>query len=234
MNNGEKTKSTSVGLTKNIGVYVADEIKRAPIATLSILVGAIGGCLAFFFAGIQPNSQSPILSPALSGAVDSVGAVEIRNILMVMSFFLFSSFLGAGVVRFVAKKHEVASILLSVLIAAVTNFSTLFLVYLAPPRARSYQLFYAAHDNVFYASMVVYLTVCGAAVFKDIYHSIQPDLKDKSSGDDAKEANGIGFLFVAAILIALWGWAVFAGQKRLTDTFLPDIAHYIEKTPVKK
>jgi uncharacterized membrane protein len=234
MSNGVNSKTTSAGFIQNIGVYAGDEIKRAPIATITILIGAIGGCLTFFFAGIQPNSRSQILSPGLNGAVDSVGAVEISNILMVMSFFLFASFLGAGIVRIVARKHETASILLSVLIASVTNFATLFLVYLAPPRARSEQLFYAAHDNIFYASMIVYLTVCGAAVFKDIYRTIRPDPKVKPTNSDAQNSDGIGFLFITAILIALWGWAVFAGQKRLTDTFLPDIAHYVEKTPIKK
>jgi len=234
MSNGENSKTTSADLIQNIGVYAGDEIKRAPIATMSILVGAIGGCLTFFFAGIQPHSQSQILSPGLNGAVDSVGTVEISNILMVMSFFLFASFLGAGIVRLVARKHETASILLSVLIASVTNFATVFLVYLAPPRARSEQLFYAAHDNIFYASLIVYLTVCGAAVFRDIYSAIRPGPEEKSMSGDPQKADGIGFLFITAILIALWGCAVFAGQKRLTDTFLPDIAHYVEKAPIKK
>lgn len=233
MSNGENSKTTSAGLIRNIGVYAGDEIKRAPIATMSILVGAIGGCLTFFFAGIQPHSQLQILSPGLNG-VDSLGTVEISNILMVMSFFLFASFLGAGIVRLVARKHETASILLSVLIASVTNFATLFLVYLAPPRARSEQLFNAAHDNIFYASMIVYLAVCGAAVFRDIYRSIRPGPEEKSTNNDRQDTDGIAFFFTTAILIALWGWAVFAGQKRLTDTFLPDIAHYVEITPIKK
>jgi len=229
INEPNSRKKSKISI-RNIRPYVAAEIKRAPIATLSILIGAIGGCLTFFFAGLQPKIPPSVINVA----VESTGSVETRNILMVLSFFLFSSFLGAGIVKLLARKHESASILLSILIASLTNFSTIFLIYLAPPRVLSQQLFYAAHDNVFYASMVVYLIVCGAAVFKDLYRSIRPDTEKNTTSSEPKQVDGIGFLFIAVILIALWGWAVFAGQKRLTDIFLPEITHYTEKVSDRK
>ncbi|OCW20930.1 hypothetical protein C9382_11760 [Pseudomonas aylmerensis] len=228
MSDAEKSKTQHAGLLQQWKIYSVDEFKRAPIATTAILVGAIGSVLMFIFAGTQPHSESKITSPILNGSANGVGVIEVKNILMVISFFLFSSFLGAGIVRLIAKKYENASIVLSILIASFTNFLTIFFVFLAPPRAVSEQLFHAAHNNVFYTSMLVYLTVCGSAVFKDIGRTMLSEPEDKSSG------GGMAFLLVAGLLIAIWGWAVFAAQKRLTETFLPDIAHYIEQAPIKK
>lgn len=228
MSDAEKSKTQYAGLIQQWKIYSVEEFKRAPIATTAILVGAIGSILMFIFAGIQPHSEPKITSPNLNGSANGLGVIEVKNILMVISFFLFSSFLGAGLVRLIAKKHENASIVLSILIASLTNFLTIFFVFLAPPRTISEQLFHAAHNNVFYTSMLVYLTVCGSAVLKDIGGAILSKPDDKSSGD------GMAFLLVAGLLIAVWGWAVFAAQKQLTEAFLPDIAHYVEQAPIKK
>ena len=231
MSGAEKPKTQHTGLFQQWRIYIADELKRSPIATTAILVGAVGSVLMFIFAGIQPHSPPQTTSPILNGSANGVGPIEVKNVSMVISFFLFSSFLGAGIVRLIAKKHESASIVLSILIASLTNFLTILFVFLAPPRTLSEQLFHAAHDNVFYTSMLVYLTVCGSAVLKDIGRTILSEPEDKPS---ESSGNGMAFLLVAGILIAIWGWAVFAAQKRLTETFLPDIAHYIEQTPIKK
>lgn len=228
MSDAEKSRTQPTGLLQQWKNYCIEEFKRGPIATTSILLGAIGSVLMFTLAGIQPHAEPQITSPILNGSANGAGTIEIKNVLMVFSFFLFSSFLGAGIVRLIAKKHEIASIILSILTASLTNFLTIFFVFLAPPRPVSEQFFHAAHDNVFYTSMLVYLTVCGSAVFKDLGRTILSEPKDKSSGD------GLAFLLVAALLIAIWGWAVFSAQKRFTETFLPDIAHYINPTPTKK
>jgi hypothetical protein len=219
MSHQENFKLSTTGVFRSVRRYAADEFKRAPIATLSILIGAIGGCLTFIMAGITPLSESQILLQSSNANIDSVGTIEIKNIFMVLSFFLFSSFLGAGIVRVISKKHDIASILLSILIASTTNFLTILIIFLAPPRARSEQLFYAAHDNVFYASMIVYLTVCGTAVFRDIYQSAAPASKDRSLSIEKKESDSMGFIFLSVVLVAMWGWIVFAGQKNFLTPF---------------
>lgn len=222
------------GYVKVLWLAAGKEIKRSPIATLAIIIGSVGAPFSFFIAGFSSYAQ--VQNPLAAGVGDSAAfdAINIKNVFLVMSFFLFVSFFGAGISRLLARKYDIPAAFLSIVIAATSNFLTIVLIYLAPPRARSDHLFQVAHNSVFYASLIIYLTVCGAAVLRDVLRSGSPAKASDGKPSGGEESNIPASIVLLVVLIAAWGWLVFAGQKRLSDTFLPSIAHYQERPQISK
>jgi len=141
-------------------------------------------------------------------------------------------------IRVIARKHNFSAFFLSIPLAALINFLTILVIYLAPPRKLTFELFVSVHDLLWYSLIVVFLTVCGKAVLKDIAISEYENKRTVNNEREERKDN-IGkekpmniivdtFLF-AAILLTIWSNAVFKGQSLLTHTFLPSVTYSVEK-----
>lgn len=209
-----------------------EEIRRSPVAAISGAVGALIAAASLLLAWIQHQS---VVSVNTSSAPVTPGAMDfnLANILVVIAFFVGITVFTAICLRTVARKHDLGAFLASIPLVALTNFSTVVVVYLAPPRSLSQSVFASAHDLIFYASAAIVITFCGPAVLRDLLKlssstEKKTDQSEVKGGDDAG-----GLIFFIVFVLVVWGWLVFAGQTRLTRTFLPDIAHPIEIKPAK-
>lgn len=212
---------------------IKDEILRSPLAAISSVVGVVIAILSLCLAWFQflIASAAPTASPSGFVATAS-GEVVLGNVLLVIAYFLAATIPAALLIRAVARRYDIAAFLASVPLAALVNFSVVLVIYLAPPRLLSNELFMSAHDLVLYASGAIYITFCGNAVLRNI------SIRSTSNGSDASSeaggrGDGLGVLFLALVLLVLWGWLVFGGQTRLTRTFLPEITHTAEIKSVK-
>ena len=71
------------------------------------------------------------------------------------------------------------------------------------------------------------------AVLRDLYSSENKKHSDTEENNNKKEQGGMGFIVFGLIILALWSSLVFSGQKRLTQTFLPEITHSTEEKAIK-
>ncbi|KPM47244.1 hypothetical protein [Jiulongibacter sediminis] len=193
-----------------------EEFNRSPIATISSGVGVLIAGTSLFIAWFSFHSESSATYPSVNNFI-SEGGMNVRNLLLIVAYFLAITFLTARIIRFVARKHSLAAFFTSVIAISLTNFSTVLMIYLAPPRAFSQSTFTSAHDLIFYGSGIIVLIFCGKAVLIDL---LRNDDKDK-------EPNIMGGLFMALILLFTWGGFVWSGQTKLTNTLLPEITHPI-------
>ncbi|SFU81295.1 hypothetical protein SAMN05216350_105309 [Polaromonas sp. YR568] len=210
-----------------------DEFKRSPIAAASGAVGVLVGALSLLLAWIQFQTAQLGTSSSSGAVSSSVVDIKPANLLLVIAFFLATTIACASVVRLLGRKHELAALFVSVPLAALTNFATMLVIYLAPPRVLSQELFTSANDLALYASAAIFMSFCGQAVLVDIAAPSRPLEKDGESGVEKKNSDGIGVLFLGIILLIIWTSLVFAGQIRLSRTFLPEIAHPVDAKPNK-
>jgi hypothetical protein len=82
-----------------------------------------------------------------------------------------------------------------------------------------------------YASAAAYVAFCGMPVLRDL---VSPNTKKASTLDAEKTTetpDALAAIFFCFLLLAIWCALVSSGQKRLTQTLLPDVTHYIEALP---
>ena len=191
------------------------------------------------------GDNTPIIKGSATGALagedkwvkaveEFCGALELKNT---------RTFIGRGesllrsqdrptidtvVLRAVARKHDLAAFFASIPVLALTNFSTILVIYLAPPRQFDQSAFTSAHDLVFYGAAAIVITFCGRAVMIDLINPTANSTAKSSSENKTENSQVLGGLFLVVIVMAVWGKLVFAGQVRLTKTLLPEITHPIE------
>ena len=207
---------------------IADELERAPVAALSGAAGAVIAALSLLLAWIQYRSPSPLSGmPAIGNGVPPT-ELFLGNVFLVIAYFLAVTVATALLLRSIARKHDLAAFFGSIPLVALTNFSVILVLYLAPPRPLSPALFASAHDLVFYASAALVVAFCGKAVLMDIGNTGGKKDAAAENTPAGKAPDGLGILLIALIVLALWSWLVFAGQTRLARTFLPEVAHPVE------
>ncbi|MDD4506979.1 MAG: hypothetical protein PHE60_11470 [Sulfurospirillaceae bacterium] len=215
-----------------------EEFKRSPIAVISGVIAIIIGALSLAFAAAQFSTNSIISVPSHNLSMNSQDSVNVGNLLLIISFFLSSAFAGATMIRVIARKHDFSAFFLSIPLTALINFLTILVIYLAPPRKISFELFSSANDLVFYSSIVVFLTICGKAVLKNIVISqyekkiiTKNEQKEKITNINKEESMNtiLGILFITAIILTIWSSVVFKGQSLLIHTFLPSVTYSVEQ-----
>lgn len=205
-----------------------DELKRSPIATITGISCAVLAALALLTAWSQYQGNSYPVTTLNNEGSPTQGEIHLGNLFLIIGYFVALTLSTAFLVRALARKHDIAAFVTSIPIAALTNFSTLLIMYLAPPKALSQESFSSAHDLLLYASAAVYVAFCGLPVLRDIA------TPSKKEAESAKEApDGLAALFLCFIILAIWCSLVFSGQERLTKTLLPEVAHYVESNPSK-
>ena len=201
-----------------------EEVKRSPIAAMSgvagVVIAALSLGLAWFQFGRAPHSAAPATAVTNLPPTD----VNLGNVFLVIAYFLSVTIVAALLLRAIGRKHDITAIFASIPLVALTNFSAILVIYLAPPRPLSPQLFTSAHDLVFYASAAIVIAFCGKAVLVDIV-STDGKMTSESETKSSRTGGDLGFLLIVLILLAMWSWLVFAGQTRLTRTLLPEVTH---------
>ncbi|WP_444898100.1 hypothetical protein [Microbulbifer sp. SSSA005] len=213
----------TVEVIKNMIASISNEIKRAPVATISSAAGVIFAGITLFLAILQFKSGISIQSGDISTSSGDKDSVNVGNLFLAVSFFASSSFTVAVIVRLIARRHDLAALFLSVPMAALVNFVTVVMLYLAPPKELTKDLFTSAHDLVLYSSVFVFLIVCGRAVLVDLARSVTENEKSDTTKDKASDFNVLSILFLCALMVGIWSTLVFKGQLLLSKTFLPEI-----------
>ncbi len=221
---GVESHSSSSQVEASLRDRVSAELKRTPITSISAAAAVVIAALTLVLAWFQYRAAPLSASPATSSAISPPAEILLGNVLLVIAYFLAITVAASLLLRIVARGHDITALFVSIPLIALTNFTVILLIYLAPPRAPSRQLFSSAHDLVFYASAAIVIAFCGAAILKDLASSITTK-KDESEAKRSNSGDGFGILLVVLVLLGLWSWLVFAGQTRLTRTLLPEIAH---------
>jgi hypothetical protein len=208
---------------------ISDELKRTPVAAISGAAAVVIAALSLALAWIQHSGTSSSAAQ-VAETLRSTAEFSLGNVFLILAYFLAITVSVSLLIRSIARTHDITALFASVPLIALTNFSVILLIYIAPPRVLSQRLFASAHDLVFYASAAIVIAFCGHAVLKDLAstNSSKEDKSDPKTSSSSSDA--IGFLFAAFLLLAVWSWLVFAGQTRLTRTLLPDITHLPDKT----
>ncbi|MFO1301376.1 MAG: hypothetical protein U1F17_13570 [Burkholderiaceae bacterium] len=207
---------------------VADELKRTPVAAISGAASVVVATVTLVIGWMQNKATTPASPTGAAPAGSLSGELFTGNVFLLIAYFLAVTTAASLLLRMIARKHDITALFISVPLIALSNFSVLLLMYLAPPRPISAQLFASAHDLVFYASAAIVIVFCGRAVLADLIStattkSTAADTESSSKGNEA-----VGFLLIALALLAFWSWLVFAGQKRLTQTLLPEVTHFVD------
>lgn len=213
---------------------IFDEFKRAPVATISAAFGVVIAALGLLIGWIQYRTQPSAPSyPPIAATSPPLADFLPGNLFLVVGYFLAITLAAVLLLRAVARKNDIAAFFGSIPLVALTNFSVILVVYLAPPRPLNPQLFASAHDLVFYSSAAIVIAFCGEGLLRELatvssLAAAKSESKSATGGSD-----GLGFLFVALIVLIVWSWLVFAGQTRLARTLLPEVAHPAEVKSTK-
>lgn len=212
---------------------IADEVKRSPVAAMSGAAGVVIAALSLGLAWIQYRSVPPFAPPATAATSPPPTDVFLGNVFLVVAYFLAVTIAASLLLHAIARKHDITALFASIPLVALTNFSAIFVIYLAPPRPLSPQLFVSAHDLVFYASAAIVIAFCGKAVLVEIASTGGTKTAESETKSSSSGGEGFGVLLIALILLAVWSWLVFAGQTRLTRTLLPEVTHPADVKPSK-
>lgn len=194
---------------------VVDEFRRSPITTITAVCSVVVSALSLGFA--NQISALPSTPSIPSGTPAANIDFNLPNCLVAISFFIATTFLVAFSSKMLARKHAIAAFFLSILLVSLENFATILVMYLAPPRMPSIEFFTSANDLVFYASSSIFIAFFGKSLVTSTLTPTKKDVPDESM-------DLFGSLFFAVILLCLWGSCTFAGQTRLSQTFLPETA----------
>lgn len=206
-----------------------EEIARSPVAAISGGVGVLIAGISLILAWIQFQTPSIAGVPIASAARLSLG-INVSNLLLLVAYFVAITSTTAIILRAVARKHDLAAFFASIPMLAFTNFSTILVIYLAPPREFKQSTFTSAHDLVFYGAATIVITFCGKAVMRDIISPANKAPKEPSPDEKTESSQVLGGLLLVVIVMAVWGKLVYAGQVRLTETLLPEVTHPIAAT----
>lgn len=198
---------------------VKDEITRSPIASICAVIGLLIGGISLFLAWMQSQNGSPSFASTPLGGNFAPNLLNVTNMLLAISFYLGGTFAIATGIRILSRQHTFAAISLSIPLAALMNFLTLLVIYLAPPRDLNAKLLDSASELVLYGTATIFVAFCGQAVMLNL---LSPAPTEENAKED-RSGDAIGALFFGGILLAIWCGMVSFGQSRLTTTFLPTI-----------
>lgn len=215
----------------NIKSSIAEEVKQTPLASISGASSAVIATLSLALAWAQYRAGNNM---AVSPTPVEIQPHELSlgNVLLALAYFLAVTTAAALFLRALGKRHNTATFFASIPLIALTNFSAILVLYLAPPRKLDSQLFASAHDLIFYASAAIVISFCGSAVIRNILSS--DPRKTTLPNDEVKIEHNIGgAIALVAVLLIGWSSLVFGGQIRLTKTLLPEITHPVESKQAK-
>ncbi|MCL1526840.1 hypothetical protein ACD582_09990 [Xanthomonas nasturtii] len=212
---------------------IVDEIRRAPLATILATTGVIVALLSLGLAWLQYRAAAPqAISTGGASFINHLSEIGLANILLVVAYFLAVTISISLVLRMLGRKHDITAFFVSIPLVALSNFSTILVLYLAPPRPITRQLFVSAHDLIFYSAIAIVISFCGHAVLRNFAENAsKPTASNTEQNRNAPD--GIGLIVVVLLFLSVWGWLVFAGQNRLTRTLLPEVTYPAESQAPK-
>ena len=188
-----------------------EEAKQNPItvttAVAMLLVTVVTSLPAWFAPTIREI-------PASISHNTSTESFSLRNLSIVLSFFLASNFSAALMLRFLSRLNSFMAAILSVPGIVLVAFSSLVGLNLIPPKLLSGSQHTAVADSVFYGSIFIFISVNGLPVLRSIIEPWKlPDNSDESKRDS--------FYNILAILLTfgIWGLIVKNGLDRLVIAF---------------
>jgi len=87
---------------------IIEEIDRSPVATISTAIGVLIATLSLGLALTQPQTIT-VTSPNYQAASSNTIPFDIRNTLIVISYFISMTVAGATGIKILSKKHDVTA-----------------------------------------------------------------------------------------------------------------------------
>ncbi len=188
-----------------------EELKRSPVTVGIGVIGIFVAGLALLVGWLQ-YAGTPIMRVAPREL--QPGQLWISNLLLVLAFFLASSFALASIVRLLAPVHWFAALVVSVPAAVLSAFGTMLLLHLLPTKALVPATLVIAQDAVLWGTCLVFVAINGLPVLQEIARSA-PNSKSEDNSP-----NGFGIIFVAVIVLLVWSTLVSEGLSKLVRIFL--------------
>jgi magnesium-transporting ATPase (P-type) len=187
---------------------ISSELQKSPLATIAAVVGALVSTLSLALAWLQLKGPTSKLNTAIP--IETKDYVNIANALLIIAFFVAGTTACAFVTRLILNTSKSAAFFASIILAIMIGFLTVTIIYMAPPKILSQELFTSAQSLLVYASMLVYLAFCIGGIFKNL------------SDEDIVAAP-----FVLLFVLIFWYLLVWKGQLVLAKVFLPEITYLV-------
>ena len=207
-----------MSLPTSLRTSIREEFKRTPIAASAAVGGIVIATIGLLVAAPGLSTQ-PGVSRTPANSADANSFI-LRNFLFVLSFFLAATVASATLVRLLARTRSLGAVLLSIPTAATTSFLTLAIWRMWPPRTLTPETLPDARDLVLYATIIVYVSIAGRAVLRDVSRTT---LASNSSGEteasEGETTRALEILFSAGFFLLIWSSATGACLKRLVELF---------------
>lgn len=189
------------------------EFEHNPINSIGVLTSLVALVVTPVIALLFNNNSASVPSSPSSGVVLLAGELNIRNLLLSITFFLAATSAGALLTRLISHYTAFGSFVFSILTAVLAGFLSLLFVELFPIRAMDDLTNTSLKDAVKYGVTFIYLVINGEAALKWFASP------GKNSSDDASPDGVVVFSGVALILF-VWFGLLSSGINKLVTAFL--------------
>ena len=186
-------------------VNISKEFNKSPIMVTSGVTCTFVALLSLLIAWLQFQGISikPSIIPNSKKLLEV--NIDVGNALLVIAFFISFTTSAAIFIRSISRKHEFAAFFISVILASITNFLTILIIYLTPPRPLNQELFRSASELIIYASIFIYLVFCAQAVLKEFLSPPDKQEEDKPKSENDENSHLWGSLIIVIILFCQFG-----------------------------
>lgn len=188
---------------------------------MATVAGVIVAALALFVAWLQYASQATISAATSPVVAVQTNNLNLFNLSVVIAFFFAATFASSSLIRLLAHSHAFAAFALSIPTAVLSSFSSLVVLYLAPPKLMNAAIFATAIDAVFWGTLITYVALHGQSILQHLFER-EPSKKSVSneatSNNDS--GNGAAILISIGLLLLFWSGLVSAGVSKLATMFL--------------
>ncbi len=200
---------------------VVEELRRSPLTLTLTVIGLVIAALASIPAWLPYISQAsaPTTSSSVTATPDSL---NLRNLSILISFFLASTFSAASLIRLTAHLHSFAAFVLSIPAAVLTSFFSLVILNSVPLKAMNETEYAAAIDSVLYGTVAIFVAVNGLSVLRGLFLDSSPSTSkmNESSSSTNSGTEGVAFLLLSLLLLVIWSNLVSTGLSKLVTAFL--------------
>lgn len=196
----------------------AEEIHRNPITVAATVVGVVVSALTLFVAWLQLKAAQAAAAPATITAHASLTSQTTANVFLAVASFLASALAAASILRLIVRSSAFSAILLSLPITALSIFSVLLTMRLAPPKAASAAASSATVDAALYGTLIVVVAVNAAPLARKLL-SREASQQPEQSAQDAEGEGGLT-IGVLIFMVAIWGALVRGAVGLLQTAFL--------------
>ena len=197
------------------------EFNQSPIVVTATLCGLIIAALALLIGWLSYSGAARVAGQVAPVATQGKVGFNLANMLILLAFFIAATGSLSSLIRFLARYHAFAAVVLSIPVASLAIFGTLVMAKLVPPRQVTPSAEAMASNAAYWGVVFIFIAINGLPAMRSFATG---GLKATSTqGDEAKtkdENDGLGLLTAMMLIALFWGGLIAKGQTLLVGTFL--------------